>query len=67
MDNLLSTAKANEEEVVFLPREKELEQLPMSNTSPSMEDDQSKVYRTSLKGVQIPKKRTTSQRKRRMT
>ncbi|EIJ78132.1 hypothetical protein PB1_11249 [Bacillus methanolicus PB1] len=34
-----------------MPRGKELEQLPMSNTPPGMGDSQSKMNRTSLEGI----------------
>jgi hypothetical protein len=41
----------NDEEVLTLPRGKELEQLPMANTLPGAGKDSSKMNRTELIGM----------------
>jgi len=41
----------NGEEVLTLPRGKELEQLPMANTLPGAGKDRSKMNRTELTGI----------------
>lgn len=41
----------NYEEVLTLPRGKELEQLPMANTLPGAGKDRSKMNRTELTGM----------------
>lgn len=44
----------------FMPRGKELEQLPMSNIAPSIGDDQSKTNRTSLEGMYLEEEHKTN-------
>lgn len=45
-----------------MPKGKELEQLPMSNIAPGIGDDQSKMNRTSIKGIKAHNKGTRGKR-----